>query len=308
MHIPVLFNEVIEYLQPAKKKRFIDATFGEGGHAKGLARMGAEVLCIDRDPEVVYRANKSDGINEVVLGDFRNLKALASSEGFIAVDGILFDLGLGSHQLDDGLRGFSFQKEGPLDMRFDQTKGKMAGELVNFYPEQKLVEIIKKYGEERRFAKRIAKAILEKRKNAEIQTTLELFEIIQSALPSFVRYKARDAARKVFQALRIAVNAELMNLSEALPQALNLVKRGGRVVVISFHSLEDRIVKKFFAEKAKNCVCPPEFPVCRCDARAKVRLLTKKPVTATEIEIKSNSRAKSAKLRAVEKIWDDFLH
>ncbi|MDP3741375.1 MAG: 16S rRNA (cytosine(1402)-N(4))-methyltransferase RsmH [bacterium] len=305
MHTPVLLKEVVAYLQPAAGKKIIDATFGGGGHAKALAENGAEILGIDRDPEVVERIENFESRINAVQGDFRNLKEIAKKNDFLQVDGILFDLGMGSHQLDDAKRGFAFQKEGPLDMRFDQTKGKTAGELINFYPEKDIVEIFQKYGEERRFAKKIARAILEKRKIGEIKTTTELFEIIKAALPGNIRFRAGDAARKIFQALRISVNKELSGIEDALPQALEILKQNGRIAVISFHSLEDRIVKRFFVEQAKNCICPLEFPVCRCMAKALLRILTKKPIIADDLEIKENPRAKSAKMRVAEKIWED---
>ncbi|TSA45650.1 16S rRNA (cytosine(1402)-N(4))-methyltransferase [bacterium] len=357
-HIPVLLKEVTEYLDPSPGKKFIDATVGGGGHAKELIKNGAAVLGIDRDSSVIAsisdlslrgvtpatgrRGNPKDdeiasltlAMTEkkkgarndelrVVQGNFADLKKIAEANGFAEVDGILFDLGLGSHQLDDPKRGFSFQKTGPLDMRYDigspstssgnillpersragrgGVEGLTAARIVNSYSEKELIRIFYQYGEERRFGKRIARAILEARKTGEIATTSQLFDLIKKTLPGKFRFKAGDTARRIFQALRIEVNGELKNLEKALPQALQLLKKGGRLVVISFHSLEDRIVKNFFLREAKDCVCPPEFPVCVCGKKPNVRVLTKKPAMAAAEEAEMNSRARSAKLRAAEK-------
>lgn len=312
MHVPVLLKEVIEYLTPEPGKKFVDATVGEGGHAREIIKRGGMVLGIDQDPEVLKhdpltispsRGGEKAGV--AVQGNFADLKQIALENDFAPADGILFDLGMGSHQLDDPSRGFAFQKEGPLDMRFDQTKGKTAGEFLNYYPEKELIAIFENYGEEKRFAKKIARAILLVRKARNLTTTTDLFELIKSALPGKFRYKTGDVARRIFQALRIAVNQELKSLELALPQALDILKLHGRIVVISFHSLEDRIVKRFFQKEAKNCVCPPEFPICVCKARAKLRILTKKPITASAEEITINPRSKSAKLRVAKKIWEN---
>ena len=296
-HVPVLLHEVISFLDPGFGKKFIDATFGGGGHSRELEKAGAKVLGIDQDPEVAAR-------HKVAHGNFADLKTIAEQNDFAKVDGILMDLGLGSHQLDDPVRGFSFQREGPLDMRFDASdaEAKTAAKIVNFYPEKDLLNIFLRYGEERQFGKRITRAILEHRKEGDLETTLQLFELIKRALPAQFRFRAGDVARRIFQALRIAVNDELENLEKGLQQALDLLLPKGKLVVISFHSLEDRIVKSFFVKEAKDCVCPPEFPVCVCQARAKLRVLTRKPITASEFEIKTNSRARSAKLRGAEKI------
>jgi 16S rRNA (cytosine1402-N4)-methyltransferase len=319
MHIPVLLQEVIKYLEPGPGKKFIDVTFGEGGHAKEIVRLGSSVLGIDWDPSVVTGLDSEfsakggsacGGKNQkskikIVQGNFADLKEIAEENGFTEVDGILFDLGLGSHQLDDPKRGFAFQKDGPLDMRYDR-KSKIntltAADIVNDYLEKELTEVFQKFGEEYRFGKRVARAIVEIRKNHSIETTSQLFEIIKKCLPAKLRFKAGDVARRIFQALRIEVNEELQNLEKALPQAFELLKKNGRLAVISFHSLEDRIVKNFFKGLAKKCVCPPEFPVCRCEKIAVLKILTNKPVVASESETKINPRARSAKLRAAEKI------
>ncbi len=327
MHIPVLLQEVIKFLDPKAGKKYIDATIGEGGHAKVIMDRGGILLGIDRDlPSVIASASEAiplmnnkiassppaaDSRNDrlkVVQGNFADLKEIAEDAGFAEVDGILFDLGLGSHQLDDPKRGFSFQKDGPLDMRYDRErktqseKRKTAADIVNVYSEKGLIDIFRKYGEEHRFAKKIARAVVETRKSKHFETTTELFELIKKALPGNLRFRAGDTARRIFQALRIEVNEELKNLEKALPQALDLLAKGGRLVVISFHSLEDRIVKIFFVQNTKDCICPVSFPVCRCDAKASLRILTKKPVMASLQEIKLNPRSHSAKLRVVQKL------
>jgi len=346
-HTPVLLHEVIEFLDPKPGKRFIDATIGMAGHSRELLKAGSQVLALDADPAVIAslkatvgrRGNPSEtrppGLaslaqvgqvaspgtprnDKLILaqGNFADIGEIALTHRFTDVDGILFDLGLGSHQLDDPQRGFSFQKDGPLDMRYDQKsevrsrKSETAADIVNFYPEKELTRIFYKYGEEMRFGKRIARSILARRKIGSINTTAELFELIKQALPGQFRFRAGDTARKIFQSLRIELNQELTNLERGLQQAVPLLKggdggkdrAGGRLVVISFHSLEDRIVKNFFIKQAKDCVCPPSFPVCRCDARATLRILTKKPMMASAEEVSINPRAHSAKLRAAERI------
>lgn len=300
-HIPVLLNEVLNFFDPAQGKRFIDATLGRGGHTAELLAKGAEVLGIDADPAVVAASEIRAPRFKIANGNFGDIKKIAEDHNFTGIDGVLFDLGLGSHQLDDPERGFSFQKDGPLDMRFSKTE-LTAHRIVNFYPEKDLIRIFQKYGEEMRFARRIARAIMIERKSGSIDRTARLFELIKKTLPAKFRFRAGDSARRIFQGLRIEVNDELGNLERGLQQALLLLKQGGRLVVISFHSLEDRIVKTFFVKEAKDCVCPPSFPVCRCDARASLKILTKKPVLPAEEEIKINTRSHSAKLRAAEKI------
>ena len=309
-HTPVLLHEAIGFLEPKPGRKFIDATIGRGGHTAALLKSGAKVLGIDADATVVANVKAQMSNVKVVQGNFGEIEKIAEENGFTDVDGILMDLGLGSHQLDDAERGFSFQKDGPLDMRFNpsgkiqvsKSKFQTAGDMVNHYSDKDLLRIFYKYGEEKRFGRRVVRAILDKRKLGSIGTTAELFEIIKQALPGQFRFKAGDTARKIFQALRIEVNDELANLERGLPQAVSLLKNKGRLVVISFHSLEDRIVKSFFVKEAKDCVCPPSFPVCTCASRAHLRILTKKPITASEEEVKNNSRARSAKLRAAEKI------
>lgn len=299
MHVPVLLQEVIKFFEPKPGKRYIDATFGGGGHSFAIASRGAKVLGIDTDTSVIPAAVSE---MKIVQENFAELKTIAEENDFVNVDGILFDLGIGSHQLDDEKRGFSFQKSGPLDMRYDQSAGKTAVEILNFQSEKELFRIFTKLGEEKRFGKRIARAVMDLRKTAQIETTDDLFQLIKRALPAKLRFAAADTARRIFMSLRIEVNQELVNLEKALPQALELLAENGRLAAISFHSLEDRIVKNFFTDEAKDCVCPPSFPICVCDKEARVRILTKKPITASPEEIKTNPRSRSAKLRVAEKI------
>ncbi|MDP2932647.1 MAG: 16S rRNA (cytosine(1402)-N(4))-methyltransferase RsmH [bacterium] len=300
-HIPVLLKEVIEYLNPASGKIFIDATYGGGGHSKALLeKVGSEgkVLAIDADRGISEIKDKS---LIFVRGNFKDLAEIAKSSGLRQVDGILFDLGLSSLELEDAGRGFSFSKDGPLDMRFDQTTGRTAADIVNISSEQELRKIFEDFGEEH-LSKRIARVILQERASHKPRTTRELFELIKKAVPASLRMRTGDVARRIFQSLRIAVNGELENLENALPQAFGLLKPGGRIVAISFHSLEDRIVKRYFLKLAKGCTCPPEFPQCICGKKPQARILTRKPVAALKQEVALNSRAKSAKLRAVEKL------
>ena len=216
------------------------------------------------------------------------------------LDGILLDLGFSSAQLDNAKRGFSFQEEGPLDMRYNPSNPMSAERVVNEFTSTELVEIMEEFGEEK-FAKRIAAVIVAERKIKPIKTTLELAQIVRKAIPAPVRFKANDNIRRVFQAIRIEVNQELENLRFFLAKALNLLNPGGRLAVISFHSLEDRIVKEFFQKQAKDCICPPEFPICICDKTSVIRILTRKPITASQTEQMNNPRSKSAKLRVAEK-------
>ncbi len=291
MHLSVLKNEVIEYLDPKSNENFIDCTFGEGGHTiEILKRNGpkGKVLGIEIDKklfEICKERFKELKRLILVCDSYSNLKEIVEKEKFEKVSGILFDLGLSSWHLKESKRGFTFLKNEPLIMSYSQ-KGKTAKDLVNELSEKEICEILRKYGEER-FAKKIAKEIVKERKRKPIETTFQLVEIIKKATPIWYQRRKIHFATKTFQALRIAVNAELENLQKALPQALEILEKGGRLVVISFHSLEDKIVKNFFKESEK---------------RKQMKILTKKPIFPSQLEIKLNPSARSAKLRAGEKI------
>ncbi|OGE90811.1 MAG: 16S rRNA (cytosine(1402)-N(4))-methyltransferase [Candidatus Doudnabacteria bacterium RIFCSPHIGHO2_01_FULL_50_11] len=307
-HTPVLSKEVIEFLHPQTGENFVDATFGAGGHTiQILEKTGpaGRVLAIERDPKA-YIASEPHKMRFgkrliLVQDDFRNLKEIAHRHSITAAEGILFDLGMSSDQLDDPKRGLSFQSSGTLDMRFDQTAGYTAQQVLDEYPVSELARIFREYGEER-YARRIARAVVSARSIRRIENTQSLFDCIRRSLPQSARKTAADSARRIFQALRIEVNQELDALQSALPQAHTLLAPGGKLAVISFHSLEDRIVKRFFQEKLKGCTCPPEFPVCICGKHPQVRVLTRKPVTASEEELAANPRARSAKLRVAQKL------
>ena len=281
MHIPVMANEAVQYLQPAPGKVFVDCTLGGGGHTEALGT-GVRVIAFDRDRDAIEAAKKKLAAYnsiEYIHDNFANLKKHVKEK----VDGILFDLGVSSDQIDTPARGFSFRSGGLLDMRMDASQKLTAAEIVNDWPPGGLEKIFKEYGEER-FAKRISNGIRATRTEKPIKTTLELKEIIEKAIPT---WKKRESVTRIFQALRLAVNSELNNLSQALKDAVALLRPGGRIVVISYHSLEDRIVKHAFRAFAQNGI---------------LKIMTKKPLPPAAQEIEENPRAKSAKLRAAEKL------
>lgn len=303
-HVPVLFTEVLDWLQPAPGGRYIDATLGLGGHAAGILERSApdgRLLGIDRDPQALKLAQQRlAAFGERVMircASFTDLLSVAREAGFDQVNGILFDLGVSSLQLDNAQRGFSFRASGPLDMRMGPDAEHDAAELVNTLPEEELARIIYEFGEERH-ARRIARAICSARP---FHDTSSLAAVVaRAAGPSG---KIHPATR-TFQALRIAVNDELGALQRALPQAVTCLAPYGRLVVISFHSLEDRIVKQFMQREMRNCICPPEMPVCTCGHRATLQLGTRKPVKASEDEVARNPRSRSARLRAAIKLGE----
>ena len=307
-HTPVLLNETLEYLDPKPGGVYIDGTLGGAGHSSEIIKRivpGGKLLGIDQDSNAIDAAKRrleayKDNV-VIVRDNFRNIKAIALQKGFKEVDGILLDIGVSSHQLDEKERGFSYMHDGPLDMRMDTESSLNASDIVNNSSEQELIRILRDYGEEK-WAVRIAKFIAEERKNSRIDTTFKLVDIIQRAIPAAARRDGGHPAKRTFQALRIAVNDELQVLEEALIDAARLLKPGGRLVVITFHSLEDRIVKKIFNNMEKPCTCPPQLPVCACGKEPLLRVITKKPVTAGEEELKTNTRSKSAKLRAAERV------
>ena len=307
-HIPVLLKETLEYLDPQPGGIYVDGTLGGAGHSFEVAKRispGGTLVGIDQDENALEAAKerlKEFGSSVIVVHDnFRNIKSIISKIGFSEVDGILLDIGVSSHQLDEEERGFSYMNDGPLDMRMDRTKKYTAESIVNDVSEQELARIIKEYGEEK-WAVRIAKFIVEERKKQRIDSTLKLVEVIKRAIPAAARREGGHPAKRTFQALRIAVNDELEVLKQALIDGVEVLKPEGRIVVITFHSLEDRIVKTVFNNMEKPCVCPPQIPICVCGKKPILKILTRKPVTANEEELQQNSRAKSAKLRAAARV------
>ena len=302
-HVPVLFDAVIAWLAPASGGRYIDGTVGLGGHARGLLEGSApdgRLMGLDADPQALEQAkrNLASYGERITLrqGRHKDLAELARANGFGVVDGILLDLGVSSLQLDSAERGFSFRADGPLDMRLGPDGVESAADLVNTLPQDELARIIWEYGEER-YSRRIAGAICRERPFAR---TARLAEVVARAVPKRTRMRIHPATR-TFQALRIAVNDELESLRQVLPQALDLLTPGGRLAVIAFHSLEDRIVKQFIVRESKDCICPPELPACVCDHRATLRNLTRKPIRPSEDEARENPRSSSARLRVAQK-------
>lgn len=301
-HIPVLFDEVMSWLQPTSGERYIDTTVGLGGHSEGLLERSApdgELLAIDIDEEALRHARErlspfEDRVT-FVCGQYADLGRIARAHGFVAVDGILFDLGVSSLQLDDATRGFSFRQDGPLDMRMGSQVDLTAEEIVNTWPEKEIARIIYEYGEERH-SRRIARAICSERP---LHSTRELADLVAHAVGRRGRI---HPATRTFQALRIVVNEELASLEAALPQAVDLLKPAGRLATIAFHSLEDRIVKRFFVRESKDCICPPRLPQCACDHEAMIERLTRGVVWPSEEEIAANPRSRSGRLRVVERL------
>ena len=309
-HLPVLVDEVIEMLAPMSGSLHIDATLGAGGHTERILEAASpegRVLGVDADPAAINRVEvrlRARFGERLVLrqGNFRDLATIAPEAGFGAVDGALFDLGLSSYQLADRDRGFGFRAGGPLDMRFDTTRGVPASELLASLDAAELTALFRRYGEEPK-AGRIARAIVEARKTAPIVTAEELATLVERVAPPDPRKPRRiHPATRVFQALRIAVNEELDALQTGLTAALDLLRPGGRLVVLSYHSLEDRIVKRFIQAERRGCICPPQLPVCVCGRNPRLRLVTNPSLTPSAAEIAANPRARSARLRAAERL------
>lgn len=291
-HASVLLDEAIDALAVKAGGRYVDCTLGRGGHAAAILARGGEVLGLDADPAAIAAVSLP---GTFIHANFDQLEEVARREQFVPADGVLFDLGLSSPQLEDPARGFSFSKEGPLDMRFDPSGGRPASAILNDSSVDELARIFRDYGEEPQ-PRRLARAIEQAKP---IRTTRQLAEVIERAAGGRGRI---HPATRVFQALRIATNRELERLADALEQALHILRSSGRLVVISFHSLEDRIVKTFMAREARDCICPPSAPVCVCGHTATLRAVTRKPVVPGAAEIARNPRARSAKLRAAERI------
>ena len=306
-HRPVLLDECIEALNIRPDGIYLDGTLGRAGHSREIARRltTGRLICVDRDQAALDAAQDrlKDWMDRVTLmhSNFDQLDAILDGLGLAGVDGMLFDLGVSSPQLDDGSRGFSYMADAPLDMRMDRSEGLTAADVVNQWPQEELRRILSQYGEER-YAPSIAAAIVRRRQDKPIETTLELVEIIKSAMPPAALREKQHPAKRSFQAIRIAVNGELEELPPMLRAAAQRLHPGGRLAVISFHSLEDRIIKKTMQELATGCTCPPNFPVCVCGKKPQMKLVSRKPIVATEAELTYNPRARSAKLRVAEKL------
>jgi 16S rRNA (cytosine1402-N4)-methyltransferase len=305
-HVPVLADEVRALLALEPGHTLVDATFGAGGHATLLARDlhgDGKVIAIDRDPTVrpyFERFRRTAGVSSRFLRGDYSIVLTQLAENGVRADAILFDLGVSSMQLDRPERGFSYASDAPLDMRMDPSSDFSARELVNEASERDLERIFRRYGEER-FARQIARAIGRRRRKQPFERTGELVDTIKAAIPAPARFGEGHPAKRVFQALRIAVNEELDALEDALPAAVEMLRPGGRIAVIAFHSLEDRIVKHFFREAARGCTCPPDFPICVCGHEPVLRILTPRPVRPSARETALNPRAASARLRVAEK-------
>lgn len=306
-HVTVLLQESVDALNVRPDGIYLDGTLGGGGHSFEIARRltTGRLIGVDRDPAALKAAGErlapfADRFTPV-HSNFCRLPEILEELGLSGVDGMLFDLGVSSPQLDDAHRGFSYMADAPLDMRMDPTDTLTARQIVNTWPREELRRILFTYGEER-YAPLIAAAIERRRAEKPIETTLELVDVIRSAMPPKALREKQHPAKRSFQAIRIAVNDELTSVDRMMQSAVDLLNPGGRLAVITFHSLEDRIVKNAMAEAARGCTCPPEFPVCVCGKKPKVRILTKKPVTAPQEELTDNPRARSAKLRVCQRI------
>ncbi len=308
-HKSILFDECMSFLDPSRGGIYVDCTAGGGGHSLGIASRlpeNSRLICLDRDDDALAACEKrlADYSDKVTLvkAEFSSLGSVLDSLGIEKIDGIMWDLGVSSYQLDEAERGFSYMADAPLDMRMDRSATLDAAEVVNGYPESELKRIIYAYGEEK-FAPAIAAAIAKRRQSAPIETTLELADIIKGAIPAAARRReAQHPAKRTFQAIRIEVNRELDVIAPSIETASDRLNADGIAAVITFHSLEDRIVKQTMASLARGCVCPPEFPVCVCGNEPKVKILTKKPTVPTEDELCDNPRARSAKLRVMKKL------
>jgi 16S rRNA (cytosine1402-N4)-methyltransferase len=306
-HRPVLLEQCIQALHIKPDGIYVDGTLGRAGHSREIARRltSGRLICIDRDQAALDAAPERLGewMDRVTLvhGNFGDVGAILDKLSIEKVDGMLFDLGVSSPQLDDASRGFSYMNDAPLDMRMDQSDTLSAWQVVNQWPEEELKRILWRYGEER-YAPAIARAIVARRGDKPIETTLELVDVIRAAMPAAALREKQHPAKRSFQAIRIAVNDELGAVERMVQDAVPRLNVGGRLAVISFHSLEDRIVKTGFAQWAKGCTCPPDFPVCVCGKTPQIKLTPRKPIVADEGEIRDNPRARSAKLRVAEKL------
>ena len=307
-HRPVLLQECIEALNIRPDGVYLDGTLGRAGHSREIARRltaGGRLICVDRDQAALDAAQirLADWMDRVTLvhSNFDQVDSILTGLGLPGIDGMLFDLGVSSPQLDDGSRGFSYMADAPLDMRMDRSEGLTAADVVNSWSQEELRRILFQYGEER-CAPQIAAAIVRRREERPIGTTLELVDVIRSAMPARMLREKQHPAKRSFQAIRIAVNDELGSVERVIRGAVPRLNRGGRLAVITFHSLEDRIVKTELAEFARGCTCPPDFPVCVCGKTPDVKLVNRKPILPSAQEVEENPRARSAKLRVAEKL------
>ncbi|MBZ2173668.1 16S rRNA (cytosine(1402)-N(4))-methyltransferase RsmH [Schnuerera sp. xch1] len=306
-HTPVLLKEVIDGLNVKENGIYVDGTLGGAGHSLEIAKRltTGKLIGIDQDLNALKKAKEvlKDNMDKVILvhENYVNIENILHKLNIRKVDGILLDIGVSSHQLDEEKRGFSYSKEAPLDMRMDNTKKFSAWNVVNGYSKEELEKIIWDYGEER-WAKRISEFIVSERRKAPIDTTFRLVDIIKKAIPKNARRKGHHPAKKTFQAIRIEVNDELHLLENSIPNMIRLLNKKGRLCIITFHSLEDRIVKKMFVELNKDCICPPEFPICVCDKEKEINIITKKPIIPTKSEVERNPRSRSSKLRIAERV------
>jgi len=304
LHIPVLVEQAIHFLVNKPAGVFVDCTLGTGGHFQELSKhleSNANLLGIDADPEAVQYCMENLIIpqsHQFVSANFSDLKRVCYRAGFQKVDGILMDLGLSSFALDNPSHGLTFSQDGPLDMRFSPSIRQTAADFINRAPLKELVKVFKEYGEERH-SSRIARAIIDERTRNEIRTTAQLVTIIKDSVPGNFLIKTLS---RTFQAIRMQINDEVAVLQKGLDEAVSLLTTGGRIVVISYHSIEDRMVKQCFKNEARDCICPPQFPICQCNHTARLKILTTRPILPDVVETKRNSRARSAKLRAAEKL------
>lgn len=306
-HLPVMLDECIDGLKINPNGIYLDGTLGGGGHSEQIVKRleNGRLIAVDKDSDAIAAASKrlapySEKIT-YIHDDFKNAPAVLDEMGIGNLDGVLLDLGVSSYQLDNAERGFSYMHDAPLDMRMNREQSLDAYTVVNEYSEKELMEILRDYGEEK-LAYRIASNIVKERAIKKIETTAELSKIVEESYPAATRWKFGHPAKRTFQAIRIEVNGELSALEDAVRDLTRKLKKGGRIAILTFHSLEDRIVKNVFKELNLACTCPPDFPVCVCGKKQEIEIITKKPVTASEKELAENGRAESAKLRIAEKI------
>lgn len=307
-HVTVLKNEAVEGLNIKENGVYVDCTLGGAGHSALIAsKLGTKgkLICIDQDDKAIENARSllSEWNDRIILvkSNFRKLHQVIDDLGYEKVDGVLYDLGVSSPQLDEAERGFSYNHDAPLDMRMDQHSSLTAYDVVNRWDEVDIANVIYRYGEEK-FSRRIARKIIEQRAESPIETTFQLVEVIKQGIPAAARRKGPHPAKRTFQAIRIAVNDELQAFEDSLGQALQSIHVQGRISVITFHSLEDRICKQFFKSQNESCTCPPGFPQCVCGQEQKLKIITKKPILPSKEEVEGNPRARSAKLRIAEKL------